>query len=117
MTITAPANGSQFVAGTSIQFSGTASDAQDGNLAASLVWTSNLCGQIGTTGSFTTSSLSVGTHTITASVTDSGGLTADESITITVFVNTAPTVTITAPANGSQFAVGTLVQFAGTASD
>ncbi|MFO0981465.1 MAG: hypothetical protein U1E76_06875 [Planctomycetota bacterium] len=43
---------------------------------ASLAWTSNLQGQIGTGGTFTRSDLVVGTHTITATVTDSGGLWA-----------------------------------------
>jgi hypothetical protein len=64
-------------------FDGSASDAEDGDLTASLVWTSNLDGQIGTGGSFS-KVLSDGTHVITASVTDSGGNTGSDSITITV---------------------------------
>jgi hypothetical protein len=56
---------------------------EDGNLTSSLVWTSNLAGQIGIGGSFS-AVLSDGTHTITASVTDSGGLTGSDSVTITV---------------------------------
>ena len=46
-------------------------------------WTSNIDGQIGTGGSFSTT-LSDGIHTITTSVTDSGGKTGSDSISITV---------------------------------
>jgi hypothetical protein len=62
-----------------------------------MVWTSSLNGQIATGGSFSTSNLSVGTHTITASATDSGGMAASSQISLTI--NTAcahvtPTVTV-----------------------
>ena len=116
VSISAPADGSQFDEGASISFSGTATDAEDGTLTGSLSWSSNLDGAIGSGGSFSTV-LSVGTHTITASVTDSGGLTGSDSITVTVNPNTAPTVTITAPADGSTFVSGSSVSFAGTATD
>ncbi len=84
VTITAPPNGSSFNVGDPITFSGTASDAEDGNISANLSWTSSIDGAIGTGASFTTSSLSVGSHTITASVTDSGGLSGSDSINVTV---------------------------------
>jgi subtilisin family serine protease len=83
VNITSPINGDSFSTGTSISFAGLASDTKDGNLTRSLVWTSDLDGQIGTGDSFSTV-LSDGTHTITASVTDSGGLTGSAIITITV---------------------------------
>ena len=51
---------------------GTAGDAEDGDLSGSISWSSNLDGGLGTGASVTTSSLSVGVHVITASVTDSG---------------------------------------------
>ena len=84
VTISAPASNSSFTEGTPIQFTGNASDTQDGSLTASLAWTSTLDGNIGSGGSFTTSTLSAGTHTITASVTDSGGLSGSASRTITI---------------------------------
>ncbi len=84
VTITAPADGSTFTQGTSIAFTGTASDPEDGDIAASLAWTSSVDGAIGSGGSFSTSALSVGTHTITAAVTDSGGLPGSAAITMTV---------------------------------
>jgi subtilisin len=84
VSITAPANGATFTQGESITFIGSASDTQDGNLTGVLAWTSSLNGAIGSGGSFSRSDLSVGTHAITASVTDSGGLTGSASISITV---------------------------------
>jgi len=88
VSITAPQHNSSFASGTLITFSATASDAEDGNLSASITWTSAPDGSIGTGATFNTSELSVGTHTISASVTDSGKLTATDEITVTV---TAPT--------------------------
>jgi len=85
VSITNPADGSAFDSGATIAFQGTANDTEDGDLTASLIWTSNSDGQIGTEGSFSTT-LSDGTHTITASVTDSGGKTGSDSISITVIV-------------------------------
>jgi subtilisin family serine protease len=82
VTISSPADSGLFASGTSITFSGSASDTEDGNLTGSMVWTSSEEGQIGTGGSFS-AALSDGTHTITASVTDSGGLTGNASVTIT----------------------------------
>ncbi|MCL4559161.1 MAG: S8 family serine peptidase [Chloroflexi bacterium] len=93
VTITSPANGASFAAGTSIAFAGSASDAEDGDLTGSLVWTSSLDGQIGIGGSFS-AVLSAGTHTVTASVVDSGGLTGSASITVTVQNPAGSTVTV-----------------------
>ena len=83
LSITSPANGSTFDSGTTIFFEGTASDTEDGDLTASLVWTSDLDGQIGAGASFSTT-LSDGNHTITASATDSGAKTGSASVSITV---------------------------------
>jgi len=81
--ITSPSDGSTFDSGAEIPFKGTASDPEDGDLTAALVWTSNIDGSIGTGGSFSTT-LSDGTHTITAEVIDSGDETGSVSIGITV---------------------------------
>ncbi|MEM7582585.1 MAG: reprolysin-like metallopeptidase, partial [Acidobacteriota bacterium] len=82
--ITAPANGSSSEIGQSVSFSGTASDPEDGNLTGNLSWTSSIDGAIGSGGSFSTSALSLGSHTITASVTDSDSLVGSDVISITV---------------------------------
>jgi extracellular elastinolytic metalloproteinase len=87
VSITSPANNSSFDAGSPVTFAGTADDSQDGDLSSSLAWTSSRDGAIGSGGSFSTSTLSVGTHTITAGVTDSGSLSGSASIT--VFITTS----------------------------
>lgn len=83
VSITSPDDGATFDSGATIAFAGSASDTEDGDLTASLVWISSLDGQIGTGGSFS-ATLSDGPHTITASATDSGGASDSDSITITV---------------------------------
>ena len=93
VAITSPTTGSTFSAGAIINFAGTASDAKDGNLTNSLVWTSSRDGQIGTGGNFSRT-LSSGTHTITATVTDSGGNVASASVSVTVGSPTQPTAAI-----------------------
>ncbi len=115
VSITAPADGSVFTPGQSINFTGTASDAEEGDLSASISWTSDLDGSLGSGASINTSTLTAGTHVITASVTDGNGSSDSDNINVTV--NTAPTVSITAPANGSIFTPGQSINFTGTASD
>ena len=116
VAITAPADGSSSTETTPVTFTGTASD-EDGDLAASLAWTSSLDGALGTGASVTTSALSIGTHTITAAVSDSRGLPGSAQITVTVNANVTPTVSITAPADGTTEDTGTAVTFSGSASD
>ena len=66
-------------------FIGGASDAEDGIIAAeNLVWTSNRDGVIGTGFVFTTNLSSMGRHTIVLTATDSGGLSAADSIKVRV---------------------------------
>jgi subtilisin family serine protease len=93
VTIASPADGVSFTSGTSIEFIGSASDSTDGDLTGNLVWTSNLDGQIGTGGSFP-AQLRDGTHTIIASVTDSGSLTGSDRITIIVAPASGDTITL-----------------------
>lgn len=116
-----PASGTTVPQGTSVAFLGTASDNQDGDLTAALSWQSSLQGALGTGGSFSRPDLVAGTHLITASVTDSGSLTGSSSITLTIEAppppNTAPTVTITSPTNGTSVPQGTTVTFSATVAD
>jgi hypothetical protein len=118
VTISAPTNGSTFASGASINFTAAANDAEQGNLSSAIQWSSNLDGPLGTGGSIS-HTLSTGTHSVTASVTDSGGLTgsAGVSVTVSAAANTAPVVSISAPASGSTFTRGASVSFAATASD
>ena len=59
---------------------------------------------------------SQGTYTASLRVTDSHGASATAAVTINVG-NTAPNATITAPAAGTTWKVGDLIQFAGGATD
>ena len=120
VSITSPADGSVFTEGDTITFTGIAIDAEDGNITGGLSWSSNIDGVIGTGGSFSLSTLSVDSHTITASVTDSDGLTPVVPLSIGVTVNalnTAPTTIITAPSSGSTYTAGDTITFGGSASD
>ncbi len=118
VAITTPADPTTEVEGTSITFTATATDAEEGDLAGSLSWDSDLDGNIGNGGSFNTTALSVGTHVITASVTDGGGLPGSDVITVTVTApNAAPTITIDTPADGHTVVEGTNINFTGTAND
>ncbi len=104
VTISAPADGSSFTEGDSVIFMAAASDTEDGDLSASLIWTSSLNGALNggaAAASFSTSTLSVGTHTITATATDSGALSGSGAITVTVAAaNQAPTAAFSSPCTG-----------------
>jgi subtilisin family serine protease len=104
VTITSPPDGSSFSNGAAITFTGNANDTEDGDLTASLVWTSNIDGVIGNGGSFT-AVLSPGAHTVTAAVVDSGGRVGTDSITVTVVVPAPPA----APSNLTAIVSGSTV--------
>ena len=90
-TITSPIDGNTYTEGDTIDFSGTGEDAEDGTLTGtSLVWTSDIDGEIGTGTSFTKSDLLLGAHTITLTATDSDGATGSDSLSITVSSWTMP---------------------------
>jgi hypothetical protein len=82
-----------------VTFSGSASDTQDGSLTSKLVWKSSIDGQIGTGGSFSRA-LTAGTHQITATVTDSGGLTTQKSISVSATTTTSTATSAKLSARG-----------------
>ncbi|MCP4472788.1 MAG: hypothetical protein GY815_19285, partial [Gammaproteobacteria bacterium] len=90
LTIISPADGEQFGTNDRISFDATAIDAEDGDLGASIDWTSDLDGSLGIGASVQTA-LSQGTHLITVSVTDSGGLNVTHTILLTVIAG-APVI-------------------------
>jgi hypothetical protein len=95
VTISSPSNGATLTAGTAIAFAGSANDTQQGTMTSALAWTSSLDGPIGGGGSFS-SALTVGAHTITASVTDNGGLVGLREIDVTVTAAPPSGATLTA---------------------
>lgn len=118
LTIGSPADGTTFVQGTAVNFSGTAADTQDGDISASIAWSSNVDGVLGTGASLSTSALSLGTHRITASVTDAGSLTSTASIRVTITDANGyapPLVTIVSPTSGSFVFSNSSVFFSATA--
>jgi hypothetical protein len=94
VTITSPADGSSFGSAASVSFAATATDVEDGDLAAGLSWTSSLDGAIGSGASFSTSSLSCGDHLITATVADSGGLPGSDAIALTITGGAPVSITV-----------------------
>jgi chitinase len=84
--IESPKPGARYMAGTNVPLSGWANDEQDGNLYSSdaLVWYSDQDGILARGPDLNTHTLSVGTHTITLSATNSAGLTGSTSVTITI---------------------------------
>ncbi|MBI5945397.1 MAG: S8 family serine peptidase [Chloroflexi bacterium] len=118
LTIGSPANDTFFVQGTLISFGGSAIDAQDGDLSANIQWSSNVAGALGTGSSVSTSALAIGTHRITASVTDAGGLVGSTTIRVTITDaagNAPPAVAISSPSNGDSFPQGSDIPFIGQA--
>lgn len=84
-SISAPEDEANVDDGTSITFTGSADDPEDGSLSgSSLVWESNEDGEIGTGESVSTSALSVGHHIVTLTATDSEGATATQQIGVRV---------------------------------
>jgi hypothetical protein len=94
VAITAPPDGTSVNQGDAVTFAGTATDAEDGDLSASLAWVSDRDGALGTGASITRSDLSLGAHVITASVTDSGGRVANDQIALTITSGPQPGDTI-----------------------
>ncbi len=115
--ITSPSNNSTFDEGDTITLAGSGTDPEDGSLSgASLVWTSNLDGQIGTGAIVAWDDPSEGNHIITLTAFDSQGSTGTATVTITAG-NAPPTAQIINPVNGSRFNEGDTINFYGTVSD
>src|SRR5262249_31837232 len=115
-----PVDGALFFTGDTVTLQADVTDDQDVNLADSVAWTSNTQGPLGA-GALVNALLAEGTHTVTASVVDSTGLSGSTQITLTVkprpATNTVPLVALTAPADGATFAAGQTIAFAGSATD
>ena len=85
--------------GSSVLLTATAYDVDDGAIT-DISWSSSLDGSLGSGTSLTVNDLSAGTHAITASVTDSGGLVGSATVVIIVLFELSSNVTFgTVPLN------------------
>ena len=117
VSIATPLDGATFSAGQAIDFSASADDTEDGDLSASLQWSSDRDGALGS-GASLSRSLTVGSHRISATVTDSGGLSAAASVQVSVAAaNSAPQVNIATPLDGATFSAGQAIDFSASADD
>ena len=116
--IVSPASGAEVRVGDPILFTATASDPAEGDLSGGLSWHSDLDGDFGAGASFSYAGLSLGLHTVTASVTDAEGATGSASITVLIDESgAAPIVTVLSPAEGSVFSEADPIAFTGSAND
>jgi Bacterial Ig domain len=101
--IDSPSTGSAFSQGQMISFRGEAFDPHDGDVATTATWSADgtLVGHGATLFRYAFSTQ--GPHTMTLSYTNQGGLTASASVMINVGPPGQPSVTITQPANNSNF--------------
>jgi Leucine-rich repeat (LRR) protein len=114
VTIDSIQNGAIFQAGELVTLSGTATDAEEGNISPAIQWQSNLDGALGS-GASIQFPLRIGNHTISASITDGTG--ASTTQTVNLRINAPPQVSLTSPMDTSVYQQGDLVEFAGSAND
>jgi len=108
--ITAPPTSTILVEALPINLIATANDAEDGDLTAQIQWSSDIDGPV-----TNPAQLSVGAHVLTASTTDSSGLTGSDSTNVTIA--NGPMLTINAPTSGTEFVEGATISLQGTATD
>jgi len=123
-SISAPANYSSHVVGSSISIQVNASDAENNLSNVKIYLDNNLQTTISSqpfTFSLNTTNLNTGTHIVKAVATDSQNASSPESyvnITITASNgNNPPECIITSPANNSSVAVGTIMTIVANATD
>ncbi|WP_462273654.1 S-layer protein domain-containing protein, partial [Methanohalophilus sp.] len=103
--------------GDLVSFTGSGTDS-DGNIVE-YNWTSSIDGHLNSSSSFSTSDLSLGTHTITLSVQDDDGAWSEPvstTLTINEKPNVAPTATI-GSIDSKPATEGDLVSFTGSGTD
>jgi hypothetical protein len=119
VAITAPANGASFIAPATITLTATAADS-DGTVSKVEFFdgADKLGEDTSVPYSFEWTNVPVGDHTLTAVATDNLGVTAVSSaVVIHVVANQAPTVAITAPADGASFIAPAAITISATAAD
>lgn len=90
ISINSPSDGDSFAEGSLITLDGSAIDPEDGDISNNISWSSDVYGLIGIGNVVSSSTVPIGTHVITAEVTDSDGNTVSHFITISVTVPEPP---------------------------
>jgi chitodextrinase len=118
VSITSPVSGSSFIAGSQVAVQANASDA-DGGITQVAIFENGVQICIDTAAPYEcTWSPQLGEHFLTAQALDNlGGTAASQPVRIDVTTNQPPQVTITSPATGSNFPVGSQVTVQANASD
>ena len=116
LEILRPDDNGSWPAGFDLVFSAQAEDIEDGFLEIS--WESSIDGFLGTSWPFDLirDDLSIGVHTITASATDSDGLSASESISFEI-TNDQPVMEIVSPVSGFKYVDGEQILLRATSQD
>ncbi|HEY5920601.1 MAG TPA: M20/M25/M40 family metallo-hydrolase [Kofleriaceae bacterium] len=86
VSITAPGADETRPASAPVELVATAIDEEDGELSASIEWSSNLDGVLGS-GALLSTKLSVGVHVITATARDSAGAAGDATTSLTISID------------------------------
>ncbi len=116
LSITNPFNSSIFILNDTVTFETIATDAEDGIFADnSILWSSDVDGDLGSGSTFTTSLLSRAEHLIIATVIDSDGNIVSDTIQINVI--SPPVVTIISPLDSLSYYPTTNLTFSGSAID
>lgn len=113
--ITQPGNGDSVDSFLLSGFQAEASDRED-KTGLAIEWRSNRDGFLGTGAANFFPNLTPGTHTITATVTDSFGWTASDSITVHMF-NAPPFMEILSPFSAIVYFEGESIEFRGESFD
>lgn len=120
--VTAPESPHAVEVGATVSFAGTVGDSTERPSDLVISWSSDKDGALGTSTadtdgsvSFSTSGLSVETHTVTLHVEDELGEVCTDSVVVTV--GNRPEVSIDSPSSGDVVNEGAVVAFSGTVSD
>ncbi len=127
-TITDPADGTAYAGGDLIEFRGLVLDGQEDAPELTVLWTSSLDGEIGSSEAdidglvfFPTTDLTAGLHAITLSAIDEEGKIGEETITVDVGTGSTasgePTLILVGPLEGEVYTFSETVTVVATASD